>query len=142
MGLFQRRSAMNRITFIGGGNMARSLIGGLIKAGGDAGAIHVAEPFAEARANLEREFGVTTHADNNEAIRGAEAVMLAVKPQVLPGVCAAVSVTVATEKPLVVSIAAGIRTDQIERWLDAPAAIVRVMPNTPSLIGAGANGLF
>ncbi|HET7268722.1 MAG TPA: pyrroline-5-carboxylate reductase [Oleiagrimonas sp.] len=133
---------MNQITFIGGGNMARSLIGGLVSSGADAGAIHVAEPDAEARANLEREFGVTTHDDNNEAISGAEAVMLAVKPQVLPGVCEAVAASVAAAKPLVVSIAAGIRTDQIERWLDTPAAIVRVMPNTPSLIGAGANGLF
>ncbi len=133
---------MHRITFIGGGNMARSLIGGLVRDGGDAGAIHVAEPNAPARDSLEREFGVVTHADNHEAVRDADVVVLAVKPQVLPGVCADLGPILAESHPLVISIAAGIRTDQIERWLGTQAAIVRVMPNTPSLIGAGANGLF
>ncbi len=133
---------MQRITFIGGGNMARSLIGGLVASGNDAGAIHVAEPDSDARAKLESEFGVSTHADNNDAARNADIVVLAVKPQVLPGVCEALGPVLAESHALVISIAAGIRTDQIERWLGHEAAIVRVMPNTPSLIGAGANGLF
>lgn len=133
---------MTRIAFIGGGNMARSLIGGLVGGGSDAASIHVAEPNASARDNLEREFGVVTHADNADAARDAAIVVLAVKPQVLPDVCQALGSALAESHPLVISIAAGIRTDQIERWLGGEAAIVRVMPNTPALIGAGANGLF
>lgn len=133
---------MQRITFIGGGNMARSLIGGLVKSGEDAAHIHVADPSAESRAGLEREFGVTTHDDNGEAIRDADTVVLAVKPQVLAAVCRDLGATLVDSGALVVSIAAGIRTDQITAWLGADAPVVRVMPNTPALIGAGANGLF
>lgn len=133
---------MNQITFIGGGNMARSLIGGLMQAGTDAKAIHVAEPGEPARARLQAEFGVATHTDNSEAVAGADIVVLAVKPQILPGVCNDLGPALARSHPLVISIAAGIRTDQIERWLGADTAIVRVMPNTPALIGAGANGLY
>lgn len=132
---------MSQITFIGGGNMARSLIGGMVRSGTDPGQIHVAEPNAEARTALEQEFGVTTHADNAEAVAHADIVVLAVKPQVLPAVCSDLGNKLADTRPLVISIAAGIRSDQIERWLGNAAAIVRVMPNTPSLIGAGANGL-
>lgn len=132
---------MNRITFIGGGNMARSLIGGLVQADGKADSIHVAEPNEQARANLEKEFGVTTHTGNREAVDSADTVVLAVKPQVLPDVCRDLGQTLAESRPLVISIAAGIRTDQIEHWLGSQAAVVRVMPNTPALIGAGSNGL-
>lgn len=132
---------MNRIAFIGGGNMARSLIGGLLQNGADPSTIAVAEPQAEARDALAREFGVTTHEDNTAAVEGADSVVLAVKPQVLPKVCASVADVVKRGQPLVVSIAAGIRIEQIERWLDSKPAVVRCMPNTPSLIGAGATGL-
>lgn len=133
---------MNRITFIGGGNMARSLIGGLIGKGTDPGRIAIAEPRAEAREELERDFGVNTYADGTAAIKDADVVVLAVKPQVLPGVCKELADKVASQAPLLVSIAAGIRTDQLERWLDGTPAIVRCMPNTPALIGAGATGMF
>ncbi|HEX7341503.1 MAG TPA: pyrroline-5-carboxylate reductase [Rhodanobacteraceae bacterium] len=133
---------MQRITFIGGGNMARSLVGGMVRAGHDASLLHVAEPDAAARERLASDFGVDTHADNHAAINGANIVVFAVKPQVLPAVCADLGSAIATARPLLISIAAGIRTDQIERWLGNPAAVVRVMPNTPALIGAGANGLF
>lgn len=133
---------MNPITFIGGGNMARSLIGGLIQAGSiEPAAIHVAEPDAAARTDLEASFGVTTHADNHQAVDGVDTVVLAVKPQILPDVCRDLGSTLAGAQPLLVSIAAGIRTDQVEKWLGNEAAVVRVMPNTPALIGAGANGL-
>ncbi|MDA3914356.1 pyrroline-5-carboxylate reductase [Oleiagrimonas sp.] len=133
---------MHRITFIGGGNMARSLVGGLISKGTEASAIAIAEPRPEARQALEHDFGVTTFAEGMKAVDGAEIVVLAVKPQVLPGVCGDLAEIIARDKPLVVSIAAGIRTDQLERWLGDTPAIVRCMPNTPSLIGAGATGLF
>jgi pyrroline-5-carboxylate reductase len=133
---------MNRITFIGGGNMARSLIGGLISKGNNPSDIAVAEPRAEARAELERDFGVQTHDSSRAAVANADVVVLAVKPQVLPDVCRDLSDTVGKNNPLLVSIAAGIRTDQIERWLGGEPAVVRCMPNTPALIGAGATALF
>ncbi|HET7359001.1 MAG TPA: pyrroline-5-carboxylate reductase [Rhodanobacteraceae bacterium] len=132
---------MNRITFIGGGNMARSLIGGLLKTT-DAAAIAVAEPDAAAREALGRDFGVAGFADNREAAAGADVVVLAVKPQVMATVCHGLAETVQRSRPLLVSIAAGIRTDQLERWLGGKLAIVRCMPNTPALIGAGAIGLY
>ncbi|NII11999.1 pyrroline-5-carboxylate reductase [Oleiagrimonas sp. C23AA] len=132
---------MTSIAFIGGGNMARSLIGGMAKSAGGS-AIAVAEPNAEARESLAREFGVKTFADNAEAVAGAETVVLAVKPQILPKVCQELAETLQTSRPMVISIAAGIRTDQIERWLGGKATVVRCMPNTPALIGAGASGLY
>ena len=129
------------IAFIGGGNMARSLIGALITHGADATAIAVAEPRADARDTLAREFGVCTFADNADAAADAGCVLLAVKPQVMRAVCASLAEPLRASRPLVISIAAGIRIDQLERWLGAHLAIVRAMPNTPALIGAGAAGL-
>ncbi len=130
-----------RIAFIGGGNMARSLIGGLRRTGFPASAIGVAEPNAELRAALAAEHGVDAQADNAAAAAGAGTVLLAVKPQVMHKVCTGLAATVRCERPLVISIAAGIRLDQIERWLGGDVAVVRAMPNTPALIGAGASGL-
>lgn len=132
---------MQRITFIGGGNMARSLIGGLLGAGHDASAIHVATPEAAHRESLARDFRVATHTDNAEAITDADIVVLAVKPDIVPPVCRELATRLAGSGVLLISIAAGIRTDQIERWLGNATAIVRVMPNTPALIGAGASAL-
>ena len=133
---------MQNITFIGGGNMARSLVGGLISTGVDPQQISIAEPRAEAREELERDFGVRTFAEGTDAVAGAEIVVLAVKPQILPGVCKELAEAVAKAQPLIVSIAAGIRTDQLQRWLGEGTAVVRCMPNTPALIGAGATGLY
>ena len=129
------------IAFIGGGNMARSLIGALIKHGADAASISVAEPRADARDQLAREFGVRAYPDNADAVAGAECVLLSVKPQVMRTVCAQLAEPLRASRPLLISIAAGIRIDQMERWLDAHLAIVRCMPNTPALIGAGAAAL-
>ncbi|WP_250625153.1 pyrroline-5-carboxylate reductase [Pinirhizobacter soli] len=133
---------MTRIAFIGGGNMARSLIGGVLRHGGHAGSISVAEPRAYSCQELAREFGVATYPQNVLAAEGADMLVLAVKPQVMPAVCKELKHVVARSRPLVVSIAAGIRIAQIERWLGGPQAVVRCMPNTPALIGAGATGLF
>jgi pyrroline-5-carboxylate reductase len=132
---------MNRIAFIGGGNMARSLVGGLLSTA-DASSIAVAEPQPETRDALARDFGVATFADGREAVTGADTVVLAVKPQVMPAVCGTLAESVQRQRPLVISIAAGIRTDQLERWLGGKLAIVRSMPNTPALVGAGATGLY
>ncbi|MCE5234295.1 MAG: pyrroline-5-carboxylate reductase [Xanthomonadaceae bacterium] len=132
---------MNRIAFIGGGNMARSLIGGLVRTGTAGAAIAVAEPRADAREALAREFGVGAWADNAEAARGADVLLLAVKPQMMRQVCEGLASTVQAGRPLVISIAAGIRLIQLERWLGGRLPVVRCMPNTPALIGAGATGL-
>src|SRR5690242_12813918 len=132
---------MTRLAFIGGGNMARSLIGGLLKTGAAASSIRVAEPQAQAREALAREFGVTTFAENRLATEGAEILLLAVKPQIMPALQAELRDVLQRQRPLLISIAAGVRLDQLERWFGAHLAIVRCMPNTPALIGAGASGL-
>ncbi len=131
---------MTRLAFIGGGNMARSLIGGLLKTGVAASTIQVAEPQAASRESLGREFGVATFAENALAIANAEVIVLAVKPQIMPRIQADLRDTLQRNRPLLISIAAGVRLDQLERWFGA-LPIVRCMPNTPSLIGAGATGL-
>jgi len=130
-----------RIAFIGGGNMARSLIGAQLARGLPPDAITVAEPRAEARDALAREFGVPTFSDNAAAVAGADCVVLAVKPQVMRAVCSALAEPLRDANPLVISIAAGVRIAQIERLLGGGHAIVRCMPNTPALVGAGAAGL-
>lgn len=129
------------IAFIGGGNMARSLIGAHITRGMPGASIRVAEPRAEARAALAREFGVSVFADNADAVGGADCVVLAVKPQVMGEVCGTLAGPLRDASPVIVSIAAGIRIAQLERLLGAQHAIVRCMPNTPALLGAGAAGL-
>ena len=130
-----------RIAFIGGGNMARSLIGAQRARGVPPAAIRVAEPHAQAREALAREFEVATFADNAEAVTGAECVLLAVKPQMMRTVCAGLAGPLRGAGPLVISIAAGIRLVQLEHLLGTRHAIVRCMPNTPALVGAGATGL-
>lgn len=132
---------MTRIAFIGGGNMARSLIGGLLKTGMAASNLSVAEPRAEARQALGREFGVTCFAENRLAAAEADVLVLAVKPQIMPAIHAELQDTLARRRPLLISIAAGVRLDQLERWFGHTLPIVRCMPNTPALIGAGATGL-
>ena len=131
---------MTRLAFIGGGNMARSLIGGLLKTGVAAATISVAEPLAEARHALGREFGVACYAENRLAVAEAEVLLLAVKPQVMPAIHAELRDILQRNRPLLISIAAGVRLDQLERWF-GPLPIVRCMPNTPALIGEGATGL-
>ncbi|HEY7873208.1 MAG TPA: pyrroline-5-carboxylate reductase [Rudaea sp.] len=136
------RPQSHAIAFIGGGNMARSLIGGLIRNGTPPETISVAEPNAELRAALVRDFSVITHADNADAARAVDVVVLAVKPQVMKTVCAGLREVAQARKPLIVSIAAGIRGAQLDAWLGGDLAIVRCMPNTPALIGAGATGAY
>ena len=131
-----------RLAFIGGGNMARSLIAGLVHNGHRPDAMAVGEPNAALRDALTGDFGVAVHEDNRDAVAGADLWLLAVKPQVLSGVCAGLAEAAQRSRPLVVSIAAGVTSDQIERWLGGRLAVVRAMPNTPALVGAGATGLF
>ncbi|ANB16741.1 pyrroline-5-carboxylate reductase [Dokdonella koreensis] len=130
------------VAFVGGGNMAHSLIGAMTRTGTAPARIQVAEPDAARRAQLARDFGVAVHAEAVDAVAGADLVVLAVKPQVLGAVCAALGPRIAARRPLLVSIAAGVRIDQIDTWLGGGFPIVRAMPNTPALIGAGATGLI
>jgi pyrroline-5-carboxylate reductase len=131
-----------RIAFIGGGNMARSLIGGLIRAGAEPASLTVGEPDSNLAQALVRQFGVSASSANTDAVRDASTWVLAVKPQVMKSVCESLRDAALACRPLIISIAAGIRVEQIEDWLGGDVAVVRCMPNTPSLIGAGANGLY
>lgn len=132
---------MTRLAFIGGGNMARSLIGGLLKTGVAPATISVSEPQAASRETLGREFGVACYAENQQAAAEAEVLVLAVKPQIMPAIHAELQETLQRNRPLLISIAAGVRLEQLARWFGEDLPIVRCMPNTPSLIGAGATGL-
>ena len=127
-----------RIAFVGGGNMARSLISGLMAAGTDPGTISVGDPDPGQR-ELLAELGVKTCADNDEAVAGAGAVVLATKPQVLGQVLK--GLTGLQESQLLISIAAGVPLDAISRWTSPGQPIVRCMPNTPALLGAGITAL-
>lgn len=130
------------LAFIGGGNMARSLIGGLIATGRPSASIRVGEPNQDLRDALVRDFAIVARADNADAVADASVWLLAVKPQVLATVCRPLAEIARQRRPLVISIAAGIASSQIERWLGGELAVVRAMPNTPALVGAGMTGLF
>ncbi|HDS1677211.1 TPA: pyrroline-5-carboxylate reductase [Stenotrophomonas maltophilia] len=134
--------AADSITFIGGGNMARSLIAGLIRQGVPAAHIHVAEPVAALRQALAADFGVQVHDNAADAAAQGRTWLLAVKPQVLRDVCQSLQALAQAHRPLVVSIAAGITSAQLERWLGGHLPVVRAMPNTPALLGAGVTGLY
>lgn len=131
-----------KIAFIGGGNMASSLIGGLLNRGWSRESLIAADPSDEARDRIAGEFRIRTFDDNARAARGADVVVLAVKPQIMAGAARGLAQIVADAKPLVISIAAGVPTGALEGWLGADTALVRVMPNTPALIGEGASALF
>ncbi|HET19819.1 MAG TPA: pyrroline-5-carboxylate reductase [Chromatiales bacterium] len=128
------------IAFIGGGNMARALVGGLIRNDHPAEQLCVADPNAEARAQLDG-LGVCTLGDNLKAIEGADVIVLSVKPQALGAVARELAAGLRPGQ-LVISIAAGVRVDTLRRWLNGHERIVRAMPNTPALVQAGATGLF
>lgn len=128
------------ITFVGGGNMATSLIGGLLATGTEASHIRVVDPSANP---LAARYPVACYTDAAPALTGAEVVVLAVKPQVLASVTKGLAMYLVQPFPLVISVAAGIRSTSISQWLGhADLSVVRVMPNTPSLVGSGASGLF
>lgn len=135
-----------KLSFIGGGNMAASLIGGLLADNMAAKQITVADPQASTRDSLASLFGINTLEDNAAAIAGADVVVLAVKPQVLQSVAEALAPAVQEHLPLVVTVAAGVRSADLDRWLGGeagrPVAVVRAMPNTPALLQTGATGLF
>jgi pyrroline-5-carboxylate reductase len=128
------------VTFIGGGNMADALLGGLLRRGFGAHALRVVDVDGAARARLERKYpGVATFGATSEALREGDVVLFAVKPQQMRD--AARAAGLARDRHLVVSIAAGVRISSLARWLGGYRRIVRAMPNTPALVGAGVTGL-
>ena len=133
---------LKRIGFIGGGNMARSLIGGLVSAGTPPDIVKASDPEKTIRASLASDFGIETTGDNAEILEASDVLVLAVKPQVIEKVLTPLSSSFDAHKPLVISVAAGIPIASIEKWANTDLAVIRVMPNTPALIGAGAAGLF
>ena len=128
-----------KITFIGGGNMAVALIGGLRRQGYSAAAIQVVEPIAEARDNLTESLGVRCAANVDAAALACEVLVLAVKPQQMKDAVAPLAGKLGDQ--LVISIAAGLRMADISRWLGNYKALVRTMPNTPALISSGVTAL-
>ncbi|HEU4531815.1 MAG TPA: pyrroline-5-carboxylate reductase [Steroidobacteraceae bacterium] len=131
-----------QIGFIGAGNIARALIGGLTARGFEARRIEVCDPVPTQRQEVAERFGVGTNADNAAAARRADALILAVKPQVLRDVATALRQAVQEHRPLVVSVVAGIRMSDLSSWLGGYERIVRTMPNRPALSGVGIAGLF
>jgi pyrroline-5-carboxylate reductase len=127
------------IAFVGGGQMAGSLIGGLRAAGHPAARLRVAEPDETRAAALRREYGVAVHPSARELAADCDALVLAVKPQVMQQAVAGLA---PGKDTLVVSIAAGIRIESLRQWLGDEAPIVRCMPNTPALLGSGVSGLY
>ncbi|MDH3411971.1 MAG: pyrroline-5-carboxylate reductase [Gammaproteobacteria bacterium] len=130
------------IAFIGGGNMATSLIGGLVAGGHPRDAIWVTDVDADKLGQVQDKFQVNTTGNNNLAVHRAETIVLAVKPQVMSKVLEHIAQSAREEAPLLVSIAAGVRERDILSRLGYDAAIVRTMPNTPALLGCGATALF
>lgn len=130
-----------KIAFIGGGNMASALIAGLAGKLVSGAHIHVVDPNADQLTRLAAHFGVTTAAAIDGALAAADVIVLAVKPQQMREVAAALLPQLGGGKALILSIAAGIRAADLSRWLGGYGAIVRTMPNTPALIGKGITGM-
>lgn len=122
--------------------MARSLIRGLQASGWPQHAIQVSDPDPGSRQRLEQMFNIKTSEHNGDVVSSADIVVFAVKPQILPDVARELSSIIQQSRPLVISIAAGIRTDTLQQWLGEDVTLIRAMPNTPALIGSGATGLY
>ncbi|TRO82446.1 pyrroline-5-carboxylate reductase [Trichloromonas acetexigens] len=131
---------IDKIGFIGGGNMAEAIIKGLIGGAFPVARLLVAEPSDERRRLLEDRYGVHVISDNRELVRDCDLLVLAVKPQVREAALAGLA-ELFTDDKLLISILAGVGTSELERLLSGPRRIIRAMPNTPALVGAGATAL-
>ena len=128
-----------RIVFVGAGNMASALIGGLIARGTAPASLQAIDPSASQREALGARFGIATHAASGDPVGQADVIVMAVKPQQMREAVNALAPQIATQ--LIISVAAGVRATDLSRWLGGYSRIVRTMPNTPALIGLGATGL-
>ena len=132
-----------KIGFIGGGNMARALVRGLVSSGYPPGLLLVADPDEQRRTILDHDLpGVTITADNNAVAKDADCLVLAVKPQLMRAVCKSLAEPVQVSRPLIISVAAGTHSRDIDDWLGAELAVVRVMPNQPALLLEGTSGMY
>lgn len=130
------------IGFIGAGNMAASLIGGLVAKGYDPQLISASDPHAPALAALAARYGIHACPDNHAVVQQADVLVLAVKPQVMKAVLSDLAHSAQASQPLVISIAAGISIASLCQWLGGELPVVRCMPNTPALVQLGASGLY
>ena len=131
-----------KIGFIGAGNMARSLASGLINNGLAPDKVIMSDPDAGTRDAITEQLGVSVFENNTDVVLASDILVFAVKPQVLKDVAVELADAVQQRQPLVVSIAAGVRSDSLENWLGGNLPLIRVMPNTAALIGSGASGLY
>lgn len=134
-------NSSSKIAFIGAGNMAKAIIGGLVAEGFKRINIIASGPRQETLDRVAAELGINITTDNSAAAAQAEVILLAVKPQMLKEVCLGLADSL-SHKPLIISLVAGITTESIGSWLGGGHAIVRCMPNTPSQVRVGASGLF
>lgn len=132
----------NYLAVLGGGNMGRALIGGLLRRGTRPEHIRVGEHLEAARSVLSRDLGIQATHDNTAAVEAASLIVLAVKPQDAQSVLGPLQPLLQRNRPLIVSVVAGIRLAALEKWCGAGVPVVRAMPNRPALVGAGATGLF
>ena len=130
-----------KLAFIGGGNMAKSLIGGLIDKGFSSSCISVSDPVEKNLDQLNRKFGIATTSDNSIAAKDVDLIVLCVKPQILESVCKELQASL-NQTPPAISIAAGIPLSLLMDWLGEDTPIIRCMPNTPALVQSGAAGMF
>lgn len=132
-----------KVAYVGGGNMARALAGGMLAAGYEPSHLLISEPLQAQRKSLVAELpGAVVVERNEDAVRDAECIVLAVKPQILSEVCKPLAPLVQRNRPLIISIAAGVRARDIEHWLGGNLPVVRVMPNQPALLRLGISGLY
>lgn len=132
-----------KVAFVGGGNMTRALAGGMLAAGYEPSHIYISEPLAEHRDSLAHELpGAIIYEDNEQAVGDAACVLFAVKPQILSAVCRPLAATVQQTKPLIISIAAGVRSGDIDTWLGGGLSVVRAMPNQAALLRLGISGIY
>jgi len=132
----------SNVTFIGAGNMASAIFAGMVESGYPASAITATATREATLAPLRERLGIQVTTDNQAAIANADVVVLSVKPQIMRSVCEDLCDAIQARKPLIVSVAAGLTADTLESWLGGDLAVIRCMPNTPSLVGAGASGLY
>ncbi|KAI9477610.1 hypothetical protein LPJ55_000061 [Coemansia sp. RSA 990] len=141
------------ITFIGGGNMCEAILSGLLKTGHPTTHVRVSEPFDQRRDYLRKTYKIDVFESNEDAITGkqgasvsantqVDVVVLAVKPQVVGDVVRGLASALNKASPLVISIVAGVMIKDLSRWIGGQVPLVRLMPNTPALVGEGAAGMF
>ncbi|MGI9270938.1 MAG: pyrroline-5-carboxylate reductase [Woeseiaceae bacterium] len=131
------------VGFVGGGNMTLAIARGLLGSGFPASNVAISEPSTEQRNRLTELLpGVTTGSDNAAIAERVDCVVLATKPQVLASVCGDLAASVQERKPLIISIAAGVRSSNIQSWLGGGLAVIRAMPNQPAFLGLGVSALF